>query len=291
MRAWGGCGIGLAWHVRGMCIAPQAARQGGAVVDEALAGGRVTAMGMHRALLHPQITGRASVFFPHGPELNVGALGRRALARARQACRSQNRRQRLAQQLTCIALASRVSHACRFCQRGGTELRSQRLPISRRQASLRGGWQAWQGHESRCSWLPPGSPMGKSVRSSSHTLLWTDAAYCCIRRYRMRRQSSAGMSPGCVHSVLHMRGRGRSNPEHASPAQLTPLPPSMAAGNGKGGRLKEASRGSSRASRGSSRAMLTAVIEDTRGAALTLLGFDLQGRPPLARLRAKRYPP
>ena len=85
-------------------------------------------------LLHPHRTDRASAFFPHGPELN--ACGR-ALARARQAYAAQWQWQGLAQQVTCSALASRVRHggfACRFCQRVGTEMRSQCVPVSRRQA-------------------------------------------------------------------------------------------------------------------------------------------------------------
>ena len=134
-RAVGRAGMGGVWMRPCVaCAPPQAAMQGEAAMDEALAVGRVTAAGMHRATSAPaHRTGRASVFFPHGPELNAGAPGGCALERARQACCAQFRRQRLAQQATGIALARSV-HACRCCQRGGTELRSQRVPLSRRQA-------------------------------------------------------------------------------------------------------------------------------------------------------------
>ena len=68
------------------------------------------------------------------PELT--ACGR-ALARARQACAAQLRWQHPAQQATCSAITSRMHHggfACRICQRVGTEMRSQCVPVSTRQA-------------------------------------------------------------------------------------------------------------------------------------------------------------
>ena len=56
--------------------------------------------------------------------------------------------------------------------------------------------------------------------------------------YRLRRQPSADGSAGCVQHKLHMHGRGRCYPEYTSTRWLSPLPPSVAAGNGGGGQLR-----------------------------------------------------
>ena len=66
----------------------------------------------------------------------------------------------------------------------------------------------------------------------------------------------------------------------------TPLPPSVAAGNGGGGQLRETSRGSSRT-------VLTVMIEDTAGSTQSI-GLRVQGRPtrlPVCRASATAYDP